>query len=139
MVSATWIIMHFRVGKHRALTLHFRNMRLRWHLTYPLVTIGLSPFISQLIASTIVIALNKQMLHYSGEVAIGAMGAIFSIWLNITRSILILMPALYFLPRFLGVDGVWLAYPFCDVVGFLVISIALICEIRQLKSGIATA
>ncbi len=246
MVSATWILLHFRVGKHRSLTLHLKNMRLRWNLTYPLFTIGLSPFISQLIASTIVLVLNKQMLHYSGEVAIGAMGAIFSImtllnmpvwgliqgsqpvigfnygannfkrvrqalWacllyaggiglagliicqsaprflislfgkgnpefleigahgmrlflcmmplaninmvaiqyfqstgrpkssisLNMSRSICILMPALYFLPRIMGVDGVWLAYPFCDLAGFLIIGIALIHEMRQLRTSIS--
>ena len=79
VVSATWIMLHFRVGIHRALTLHIRNLRLRWHLIRPMVAIGLSPFIIQLVASTVVIALNRQLLSYSGEVAVGAMGAMFSI------------------------------------------------------------
>ena len=44
-----------------------------------MVAIGLSPFMIQLIASTVVVVLNRQLLRYSGEVAIGAMGAMFSI------------------------------------------------------------
>jgi Na+-driven multidrug efflux pump len=242
VVSATWIILHFRVGRHRALTLHLKNLHLRWHLIKPMVTIGLSPFVIQLVASTVVVALNRQLLRYSGEVAIGAMGAMFSImtllnmpvwgliqgsqpiigfnygaknygrvrqalWacllysgvigvagliicqiaprfligifgkddpqfleigatgmrlflcmlplsnlnmtgiqffqatgrpkysiiLNIIKNIFCLMPALFFLPRFMGLNGVWLAYPCCDLGAFLFVGTALFRENRRLK------
>jgi len=86
-VSAFWIILHFRIGRHRSLTLHIKNLRLKWHLIRPLVTIGLSPFIMQLVASLIVVLLNKQLLHYSGELAVGAMGAMFSIMMMLNMPV----------------------------------------------------
>jgi len=243
MFSATWIIMHFRMGEHRALTLHIRNLKPRWNLIRPMVGIGLSPFMIQLIASLTVVVLNRQLLHYSGEVAIGAMGAMFSImtllnmpvWgliqgsqpvigfnygagnnkrvyqalrasliyaggigvagllicqmfpafliglfgksdaqfiaigthgmrlflcvlplinlnmvgiqffqatgrpldsilLNITKNILCLMPALYLLPKVMGLDGVWLAYPCCDLGASIFVGAALFRERRRLLS-----
>ncbi|MFA7174326.1 MAG: MATE family efflux transporter [Kiritimatiellia bacterium] len=242
VVSATWIMLHFRVGKYRALTLHIRNLRLKWTLVRPLMTIGLSPFIMQLVGSLIVLLLNKQLLRYSGEVAVGAMGAIFSIsmmlnmpvWgliqgaqpiigfnygarnfrrvrqalkasllyagvigiagliicqsapyflsglfgkgnsefielggrgmrlflcmlpltnldmvgiqffqatgrprssilLNLFKNGLCLIPTLLLLPRVLGLDGVWLASPLCDLAAFLLIGPVLIREVRRLK------
>ena len=35
VISATWIILHFRVGRHRALTLHVKNLKLHWNLIPP--------------------------------------------------------------------------------------------------------
>ncbi len=242
-VSATWVMLHFRIGKHRSLTLHFKNLRLRWNLIRPTIAIGLSPFIIQLVASTVVVALNRQLLHYSGEVAIGAMGAVYSImtllnmpiWglvqgsqpiigfnygaknfarvhqtlcacllyaggigvvgviicqaaprfliglfgkespefieigshgmrlllsmlplanlntvgiqyfqstgrpkhsisLNIMKNLFILIPSLYLLPRLLGLNGVWLSYPCCDLGAAFVIIAVLLRESRQLRS-----
>lgn len=247
VVSATWIILHFRVGKHRALTLHIRNLRLKWSLVRPMTTIGLSPFIMQLVGSLIVVILNKQLLYYSGEVAVGAMGAIFSIsmmlnmpvWgliqgaqpiigfnygarnyyrvrqalkasmlyagvigiagliicqsmphfliglfgkgnsefielgtrgmrlflcmlpltnldmvgiqffqatgrprasilLNLFKNGCCLVPTLLLLPQVLGLDGVWLACPLCDLAAFLLIGPVLLQETRRLKHLQAT-
>jgi putative MATE family efflux protein len=77
--SAVWIICHFRAGRHRALTLHLRNLKLKWMLIRPMLLIGLSPFTIQVMASLVVATINRQLLHHSGELAVGAMGAIFSI------------------------------------------------------------
>ncbi|MFO7936584.1 MAG: MATE family efflux transporter [Kiritimatiellia bacterium] len=241
MMSAAWIITHFRIGKHRALTLHIKNLKPRLHLIQPMLAIGLSPFLIQLIASLSVALLNKQLLHYSGEVAIGAMGAVFSImtllnmpvWglvqgsqpvigfnygagnykrvyhalracllyaggiglagllicqsfpvfliglfgrsdpqfieigshgmrlflcvlpimnlnmigiqffqatgrprysiaLNILKNICCLIPALFLLPKLIGLDGVWLAYPCCDLGAFIFVGAALLRERRKL-------
>ncbi len=247
VVSATWIMLHFRMGRHRSLTLHARNLRLKWTLIRPMVVIGLSPFIIQLVASTVVIALNRQLLRYSGEVAVGAMGAMFSImtllnmpvWglvqgsqpvigfnygalnsarvhkalcacllfavligtagvivcqamprfliglfgkndpeflqigthgirlflcmlplanfniigiqffqatgrpkysitLNVIKNLGCLLPALFLLPRVLGLDGVWLAYPFCDLGASFFVGFALLRESRRLKRRAAS-
>ena len=81
VVSSIWVLLHFRRGRSRALTLYFRNLRLRWNLIRPIMTIGFSPFSIQIFASIVLVALNHQLLHYSGEVAVGVMGAIFSIML----------------------------------------------------------
>jgi len=242
VVSAIWIMLHFRIGKYRSLTLHIRNLRLKWNLVQPLVTIGLSPFIIQLVASTVVVALNRQLIRYSGEVAVGAMGAMFSImmmlnmpvWgmiqgaqpiigfnygarnfqrvhkalcacliyagligvvgliicqsvpsfliglfgknnpefseigvhgirlflcmlpltnlnmvgiqffqatgrpkhsilLNLFKNVCCLLPALFVMPYFFGLNGVWLACPLCDLLAFIVVAIALIYEHHRLK------
>jgi len=248
VVSATWIILHFRISSHRSLTLHLRNLRLKWTLVRPLITIGLSPFIIQLVGSLVIVLLNKQLLRYSGEIAVGAMGAMFSIMMLLTMplwgliqgvqpiigfnygarnfqrvrqalnasliyagvigvagviicqsaprfliglfgkgnqefielgshgmrlflcmlplsnlnvigiqffqatgrprsSILLnlfkngccLVPALLLLPRLLGLDGVWLACPLCDLAAFIVIAAALVRENRRLRRADAPA
>ena len=36
---------------------------------------------------------------------------VYSITLNIAKNIFCLMPALYLLPKVMGLDGIWLAYP----------------------------
>jgi len=242
MVSATWILLHFRAGRHRALTLHLRNLRLKWSLIKPMALIGLSPFTIQLIASLVVIVLNRQLLRYSGEIAVGTMGAIFSImmllnipvWglihgsqpvigfnygamnndrvhkamlaclmfagmigalgllisqlipqtligmfgktdadflrigaqgmrlylcmlplnnfnmigiqffqatgrpaysisLNLIKNIGVLLPALYLLPHLLGLNGVWLASPLCEVIAAIFVGTFLLRESRRLR------
>ena len=43
-----------------------------------------------------------------------------AIFLSLTRQLLFLLPALYFLPMFYGVEGVWMSMPTADVVATLV-------------------
>lgn len=39
-----------------------------------------------------------------------------SIFLSLTRQVLFLVPLLYFLPKFIGLDGVWLSMPLADLL-----------------------
>ena len=54
-------------------------MVLRWDVFKGIIAIGFSPFIMQLVSSGITIMLNRQLVHYGGDLSIAAMGVINSI------------------------------------------------------------
>lgn len=56
-----------------------------------------------------------------------------SIFLSLTRQLLFLIPAVYFLPKFLGLDGVWYALPLSDVLSTFTSVVLLIYALKQLK------
>jgi len=56
-----------------------------------------------------------------------------AIFLNLSRQVLLLIPALLILPVFLGLDGVWLAGPVSDLGAALLTGICLFWEIQLLK------
>ncbi len=77
--SAFWIIYHFTKGKKSILKINFSKFKIEKTLVLPVLAIGLSPFSMQLASSLIGVVANKSLLHYGGDIAIGAMGVIYSI------------------------------------------------------------
>jgi Na+-driven multidrug efflux pump len=57
----------------------------------------------------------------------------FSIFLSLTRQVLFLIPALLILPRFIGLDGVWLGGPVSDFSSSLLTLFVLKWQIGILK------
>ena len=55
--------------------------------------------------------------------------------LNLSRQVLLLIPALLVLPGIFGLDGVWLASPFSDLGAALVTGACIVVEIRQLRAA----
>jgi len=55
-----------------------------------------------------------------------------SLILGLSRQFLILIPLVLILPRFLGVDGIWFAFPAADLVSTSVTMSFLLREIRHL-------
>ena len=53
--------------------------------------------------------------------------------LSLLRQILVLIPALIFLPKFLGLDGVWFAQPVGDLVSMSVVGFVLYKEFKSYK------
>lgn len=53
----------------------------------------------------------------------------------ISRSLLFLVPLVFILPRFLKLDGVWLAFPFTDVLTAVLTFILLIPQIKALREN----
>lgn len=56
-----------------------------------------------------------------------------SIFLSLSRQLLFLVPALYFLPKWWGLEGVWLAMPFSDALAALVAYLMLWAYMKKLK------
>ena len=56
-----------------------------------------------------------------------------AILLSTSRQLLFLLPLLLFLPRMLGVYGVWWSFPISDVLSFLLAAFFLLREFRRLK------
>ena len=58
-----------------------------------------------------------------------------SIALNIIKNVFCLMPALFLLPRAMGLNGVWLAYPCCDLGASFFVGAVLWREMKRLRSN----
>ena len=72
--------------------------------------------------------------HMIGSRYFQAVGkAKITIFLNIIRQFLLLLPLLYFLPKYYGVKGVWLAIPITDFVMAIITSYFVIREFKFLK------
>jgi putative MATE family efflux protein len=59
-----------------------------------------------------------------------------SIISSTARSVLFLIPALLIMPQYLGLDGVWLAFPLTDVLTFMVAVALLLPQVRILQKAI---
>lgn len=56
-----------------------------------------------------------------------------SIFLSLSRQLIVLVPALVILPKWIGLDGVWLAMPFSDAVAALMAYVMLWIYLKKLK------
>lgn len=56
-----------------------------------------------------------------------------SIFLSVTRQMLFLIPLLAVLPKWMGLDGVWVAMPVSDTISFVAATSMLIYMIRKIK------
>jgi putative MATE family efflux protein len=56
-----------------------------------------------------------------------------SIFLSLSRQVIILIPLLFTLPRFLGLDGVWMSGPSSDAIASILTAIFLFIEMKHLN------
>ncbi|MBP1645679.1 MAG: mepA 5 [Bacteroidetes bacterium] len=57
-----------------------------------------------------------------------------SIFLSLTRQVILLIPLLIILPNFLGIKGVWMAMPISDIVSTIITTFLVIAQVKQLKA-----
>ncbi len=57
-----------------------------------------------------------------------------SIFLSLSRQVIVLIPMLLMLPRIFGLNGVWLAAPVSDGISSVLTAIFLFLEIKKLKT-----
>ncbi len=57
-----------------------------------------------------------------------------SLVLGLSRQFIILIPLLLILPRFLGLDGVWAAFPLSDFLATAMTTAFLVRDVRHLDS-----
>ena len=77
-VGTVWVLSHF-MKKDSNLRFKRKNFRLEKDIVLSIISIGLSPFSMQLAASFVIILVNATLIHYGGDLAIGAFGIINSI------------------------------------------------------------
>ena len=77
-VSCVWVLLFLRVKKTH-LRLKRKNMRLNGRLILPCVALGLATFIMQSSESVISVCFNASLLHYGGDIAVGAMTILTSV------------------------------------------------------------
>ena len=54
-----------------------------------------------------------------------------SMVLGLLRQVIILIPMIFILPNFFGLDGVWFAQPTADVISTIITSIVLVKELKK--------
>jgi putative MATE family efflux protein len=55
--------------------------------------------------------------------------------LNTSRQVLILIPVLLILPRYLGLNGVWLSFPLSDILSTVITFMVVLPEMERLKNA----
>ena len=58
--------------------------------------------------------------------------------LSLLRQVILLIPMIIILPKFLGIDGVWFAQPVSDIIAAIITSIILFKDIRSYKVNTET-
>ena len=71
-VSAVWVLW-FLLGKRTLLKLKARHLRLKGPILFPVIAVGVSPFIMQSTESLVSISFNSSLLKYGGDAYVGAM------------------------------------------------------------------
>ncbi len=80
IVTMLMVVWHFTESKSRHLTLYKKNLFPHWATIKPMLAIGLSPFTMNLATTFVAVFLNRALLDNGGSIAIGALGAIQSIF-----------------------------------------------------------
>ena len=84
-VSAAWVLSYF-LGGRSLLKIRLANLKISREIAARIVALGFAPFAMQLAASVLNALLTRQLQRFGGDLAIAAMGIIFSL------NMLILMP-----------------------------------------------
>jgi putative MATE family efflux protein len=77
-VLMIWVLAHFR-GKRSVVKLKNKNIRIEWKILTEIVAIGMAPFAMQIAGSFVHGLLNKKLIIFGGDLAVGAMGIINSV------------------------------------------------------------
>ena len=77
-VGTIWVLSHF-FQKNSIIRFYRKNLRLEKEIIMSIISIGMSPFFMQMAACLIIILINSTLLHYGGDLAIGAFGIINSV------------------------------------------------------------
>lgn len=77
-LSCVWVV-SFLCGKRTLLRLRRENLRLRAGVILPCIALGSAAFIMQGSESVISVCFNSSLLHYGGDIAVGAMTILTSV------------------------------------------------------------
>ena len=77
-VSSTWVLSYYLSGRSR-LKIRLRNLVLNRKTVLSIMAIGSAPFAMQLGASLLNAIVNNQLTAYGGDLAVSAMGIVFSV------------------------------------------------------------
>jgi len=74
------VLWHFTKSKHRLLTLKLKYVLPKWKIAKPMIAIGISPFTMNLATTFVAVFSNRALVAHGGDMALGALGAIQSIF-----------------------------------------------------------
>lgn len=77
-VLMVWVLVHFR-SKRSVIKLRKKYIRINWSILLEIMAIGMAPFSMQIASSFVQGLLNKKLIIFGGDLAVGAMGIINSV------------------------------------------------------------
>jgi putative MATE family efflux protein len=77
-VLMVWVLSHFN-SKRSVIKLRRKNIHINWQILLEIVSIGMAPFSMQIASSFVQGLLNKKLIQFGGDLAVGAMGIINSV------------------------------------------------------------
>jgi putative MATE family efflux protein len=77
-ILMVWVIAHFR-GKRSVVKLRNKYMRINLGIFFEIIAIGMAPFSMQMASSLVHGLLNKKLIDFGGDLAVGAMGIVNSV------------------------------------------------------------
>ncbi|NLB89384.1 MAG: MATE family efflux transporter [Syntrophomonadaceae bacterium] len=77
-ISAMWVISYFVTNKS-LVKIRFKNFKLELPIVLSIMAIGFAPFALQVANSVQQLILNRTLMYYGGDMALAAIGIIFSI------------------------------------------------------------
>lgn len=86
-ICSVWILHYFFNGKS-LLKIKIKYLKPEWNIIKQIFAIGMSPFLLQLVSSSVTIILNNSLKSFGGDTAIAVMGIINSIMFLIFMPIL---------------------------------------------------
>ncbi|MEG0307799.1 MAG: MATE family efflux transporter [Clostridium sp.] len=79
-IAGCWVLYYFTLSKKSSIKLEFTNLKLDKIIMKNILLIGMSPFLMQVASSIVSIIANKSLMTYGGDLAIGAMAIITSVY-----------------------------------------------------------
>ena len=77
-VLMIWVLVHFQ-SKRSVIKLKAKYIHVNWKILTEIVAIGMAPFSMQIASSFVQGLLNKKLIAFGGDLAVGAMGIINSV------------------------------------------------------------
>ncbi len=77
-VLMVWVLIHF-TGKRAVIRLRKQNIRINRGILVEIVAIGMAPFAMQIANSVVQGLINKKLIDFGGDLAVGAMGIVNSV------------------------------------------------------------
>lgn len=77
-ILMVWVLFHF-TGKRSVIVLRNKNIRIKWDILIEIVAIGMAPFSMQIANSVVQGLINKKLIVFGGDLAVGAMGIVNSV------------------------------------------------------------
>ena len=89
-VLMIWVLYHFIKSKRSVIRLKVRNIRIDREIVLEILAIGMAPFSMQVAGSLVQALLNKKLIVFGGDLAVGAMGIINSMLTLVVMAIVAL-------------------------------------------------
>lgn len=107
----------------------FPNLILRiFSSNKEMITIGIMP-----IRILLVFFITIGFQYIGGNLFLAIGKPLPALFLNITRQIIILIPAILILPIFFGLNGIWFSLPLCDLLNTTLTSILVFSELKLIN------